>query len=150
MKKMLNNNNASLNNNNKNSINKLNITPICKNVKKRLSPQPGINVFIKKYCINKKPSKNKINMGNITYRNNSLVNYKTKEKNTIFKSCSSNCMKKPMNININRGNNKRNNLLNMYTPNNIKNQSYNNTMNNLQPLIQQKNNKIAYIYRKKK
>ena len=149
MKKFLNNNNASLNNN-KNSINKLNITPICKNVKKRLSPQPGINVFIKKYCINKKPSKNKINMGNITYRNNSLVNYKTKEKNTIFKSCSSNCMKKPMNININRGNNKRNNLLNMYTPNNIKNQSYNNTMNNLQPLIQQKNNKIAYIYRKKK
>ena len=142
-------NNVSLNNPKMSkNINKLNITPICKNIKKRLSPQPRGTVFIKKYFINKKLSKDKYNVGNFSCRNNSSANYKIKEKNIIVKSCSSNYMKKPITISMSRGNSKKNTLQNIYTPNNIKNQSYN-SINNSRPLTQQRN-KIAYIYKKKK
>jgi serine/threonine kinase 38 len=149
MKKHLNN---ALLYNSKNKTKKLNITPICKNVKKRLSPQPKDKVFIKKYFVNKKLSKDKYNMGNITCRNNSPANYRIKEKKLIVKSCSSNCMESKKTINISRENIRKNILLNTNTPNsanNANNQFYINPLKNLRPLATQRN-KIAYIYKKKK
>ena len=146
MKKHLNN---ALLYNSKNKTKKLNITPICKNVKKRLSPQPKDKIFFKKYFVNKKLSKDKYNMGNITCRNNSPSNYRIKEKKLIVKSCSSNCMESPKTINISRENTRKNILLNINTPNNANNQSYINPLKNLRPLATQRN-KIAYIYKKKK
>jgi hypothetical protein len=149
MKKHLNN---ALLYNSKNKTKKLNITPICKNVKKRLSPQPKDKVFIKKYFVNKKLSKDKYNMGNITCRNNSPANYRIKEKKLIVKSCSSNSMESKKTINISRENIRKNILLNTNTPNsanNANNQFYINPLKNLRPLATQRN-KIAYIYKKKK
>ena len=142
--KKFNKNIISINNSRKN--NKLNIGPICKNIKKRLSPQPKVNVFIKKYFRNKKLSKDNIYNLNNTLRNNSIDSYKLKD--TIIKSTSYNYIKNPITINTSRGNVNKNNILSIYTPNGANNPSYN-PINNNKPFSQERN-KIAYIYNKKK
>ena len=134
-------NNCSLNSLRKK--NDLNILPICKNINKRLSPQPNCNVFVKKYFRNKIFSKDRCHILNYSYRYNSNDNYRTKEN--IIKSCSSNCMKKPMNNY--RSNSYKNNLLNGSNHNIISIKSYK-SLNYSKPSIQQRN-KISYIYRKK-
>ena len=140
-------NNRSLNNSkNKKNNNKLNIAPIYKNIKNRLSPKPQGNIFIKKYFINQKFSKYKYRPINISFRNKSIDSYKIKQN--IIKSCSSNYMKKPLSIHTSRGNISKNNLLNIYTPINANIKSYNSLIEN-KPYSQQ-TNKIAYIYKKKK
>ena len=138
MKKYLNNN--SLNNSRNKNINKLNIAPIYKN-KKRLSPESKENIFIKKYFLNKKLSKDKLIPTNNSLRKRSLENNRIKQ--SIIKSCSYNYMKNKANLNTSN----KNNLLSIYTPININNNSYNSYIDNYK--VSQQKPKIAYIYKKK-
>ena len=126
-------------NNSKGGKKKLNITPLNKSIKKKLSPPSKCNVFIKKNIKTNKFSKDKYCLEN-NHRNNSIECYRTKP--CIMKSCSSNSMNKPITINTSRGNNNKSNYLNIYKPIRLNNQSYNS--------INSSKIKNAYIYKKKK
>ena len=139
MKRYLNNN--SLNNSRNKIINKLNIAPIYNN-KKRLSPESRENIFIKKYFLNKKLSKDKLIPTNNNLRKRSSDNNRIKQ--SIIKSCSSNYLKNQANIISSN----RNNILSIYTPINISKNSYNSYIDNYK--VSQQRPKIAYIYKKKK
>ena len=132
--------NNSLNNSRNKNINKLNIAPINKN-KKRLSPE----IFIKKYFLNKKLSKDKLIPANSSFRKRSLENNRIKQ--SIIKSCSSNYIKNQGNISSSRINNNKNNILSIYTPINISKNSYNSYIDNYK--VSQQRPKITYIYKKK-
>ena len=132
--------NNSLNNSRNKNINKLNIAPINKN-KKRLSPE----IFIKKYFLNKKLSKDKLIPANSSFRKRSLENNRIKQ--SIIKSCSSNYIKNQGNITSSRINNNKNNILSIYTPINISKNSYNSYIDNYK--VSQQRPKITYIYKKK-
>ena len=130
----------------KRNFNKLNIAPICKKIKNRLSPQSRGNVFIKKYFKNNIILKDKVSSTNNTYRNRILDNYIIKP--IINKSSSSKCIKTPINKNCSCRNINNNKLTAIYTPINANHKNYNYFIDNKN--LSQPKNRFTYIYKKKK
>ena len=141
-------NNIPKNNSKKIKNEKLNISSLCTNLKRMLSPQQNGNIFVKKVLNtrNKGFILDKFSSKNSSCRRNSIES--NKSKNKVNKSESSRMLLKQTTINLKRYNNKKNNSINK--DNSFKNTNkINSSFNELKKPLSHIKDKLLYIYKKK-
>ena len=141
-------NNIPKNNSKKIKNEKLNISSLCANLKRMLSPQPNGNIFVKKVLNtrNKGFILDKFSSKNSSCRRNSIES--NKSKNKVNKSESSRMLLKQTTINLKRYNNKKNNSINKDIS--FKNSNkINSSFNELKKPLSHIKDKLLYIYKKK-
>ena len=141
-------NNIPKNNSKKIKNEKLNISSLCANLKRMLSPQQNGNIFVKKVLNtrNKGFILDKFSSKNSSCRRNSIES--NKSKNKVNKSESSRMLLKQTTINLKRYNNKKNNSINK--DNSFKNSNkINSSFNELKKPLSHIKDKLLYIYKKK-
>ena len=141
-------NNIPKNNSKKIKNEKLNISSLCANLKRMLSPQQNGNIFVKKVLNtrNKGFILDKFSSKNSSCKRNSIES--NKSKNKVNKSESSRMLLKQTTINLKRYNNKKNNSINK--DNSFKNSNkINSSFNELKKPLSHYKDKLLYIYKKK-